>query len=63
VHAFLLMSAGSLGRGRVPLVPKYNGSGPTTDASSFHPVLSPNAGASTRWIGDYLFYQPVGSGQ
>jgi hypothetical protein len=41
-----------------PLVARYNGSGPPDDASSFHAVVSPNAGAYTHWIGDYLFRQP-----
>ena len=43
-----------------PLVPKYKGGGvPTTDASSFEPALSPAAGQYTKWIGNYLFDQPV----
>ncbi|MBV9046674.1 MAG: tannase/feruloyl esterase family alpha/beta hydrolase [Solirubrobacterales bacterium] len=43
-----------------PLVPKYNGTGPTSEATSFHPVVSPHAGAYSAWIGNYLFYQPIG---
>ena len=46
-----------------PLVPKYNGTGSTSDASSFHPVLSPHAQDYSRWIGNYLFYQPVDASQ
>jgi len=42
-----------------PEIPRYNGSGPTSQASSFHPVRSPEAGDYTDWIGNYLFYQPV----
>jgi hypothetical protein len=42
-----------------PLVPQYNGSGPTTEATSFHPVLSPHARDYSQWIGNDLFYQPV----
>ena len=42
-----------------PLVPRYNGTGPTNDASSFHPVVSPHARDYSPWIGNYLFYQPV----
>jgi hypothetical protein len=42
-----------------PLVPKYNGSGSTADASSFHPVVSPHAHDYSQWIGNGLFYQPV----
>jgi Tannase and feruloyl esterase len=48
-----------------PLVPRYNGSGPTADAASFHPVVAtPYAKHTdyTRWLGDYLFYQPIGGG-
>jgi feruloyl esterase len=41
-----------------PLIPRYNGSGPASQASSFHPVTSPDASAYTPWIGDYLFSQP-----
>jgi hypothetical protein len=41
-----------------PEVPMYDGSGPTTLASSFHPVPSPEAGAYTPWVGNGLFYQP-----
>lgn len=46
-----------------PLVPKYNGSGPTNDASSFHPVVSPHAHDYSQWIGNDLFYQPVDADQ
>jgi feruloyl esterase len=42
-----------------PLVPQYNGTGSTSDASSFHPVVSPHARDYSQWIGNYLFYQPV----
>lgn len=42
-----------------PLIPSYNGSGPAGEASSFHPVVSPDASDYTQWIGNYLFYQPV----
>jgi hypothetical protein len=45
-----------------PFVPRYNG-GPTSDAASFHPVVAaPYANHTdyTRWLGDYLFYQPIG---
>jgi tannase/feruloyl esterase len=42
-----------------PLVPQYNGTGSTSDASSFHPVVSPHARDYSPWIGNYLFYQPV----
>ena len=31
-------------------------------AASFHPVRSPDAKQYTDWIGNYLFYQPIGSG-
>jgi Tannase and feruloyl esterase len=41
-----------------PLIPRYKGSGPTCDAASFHPVVSPGA-HYTDWIGSYLFYRPV----
>jgi hypothetical protein len=44
-------------------VPKYNGSGSTADASSFHPVVSPHAHDYSQWIGNYLFYQPVDASQ
>lgn len=43
-----------------PLVPKYNGSGSTADAANFHPVVSPHASDYSNWIGNYLFYQPIG---
>ncbi|MBV9805741.1 MAG: tannase/feruloyl esterase family alpha/beta hydrolase [Solirubrobacterales bacterium] len=42
-----------------PLIPRYNGSGDPNAASSFHPVASPGA-HYTDWIGNYLFYEPVG---
>lgn len=42
-----------------PEIPRYNGSGPTSDVSSFHAVVSPGA-HYTDGIGSYLFYQPVG---
>jgi feruloyl esterase len=42
-----------------PLVPQYNGTGSTSDASSFHPVVSPHARDYSPWIGNGLFYQPV----
>ena len=42
-----------------PDIPRYNGSGPTSDAASFHAVPSPGA-HYTNWLGNYLFYQPVG---
>ena len=42
-----------------PYIPKYNGSGPTSDASSFHAVPSPGA-HYTDWYGNYLFYEPIG---
>jgi hypothetical protein len=31
------------------------------DAASFHPVASPEAGQDNDWIGNYLFYRPIGS--
>jgi feruloyl esterase len=42
-----------------PEIPRYNGTGDPNDASSFHPVASPGA-HYTNWIGNYLFYQPIG---
>jgi feruloyl esterase len=42
-----------------PDIPKYNGSGSPDDASSFHPIVSPDANQYNDWIGNYLFYQPV----
>jgi hypothetical protein len=42
-----------------PEVPKYNGTGPVDRAASFHPVVSPHANDYSRWIGNYLFYQPI----
>ncbi|MBV9366399.1 MAG: tannase/feruloyl esterase family alpha/beta hydrolase, partial [Solirubrobacterales bacterium] len=44
-----------------PEIPRYNGSGSTNDAASFHPVTSPGA-HYTAWIGNYLFYEPIGGG-
>lgn len=44
-----------------PDIPMYNGTGSPDDASSFHPVASPDAKQYNNWIGNYLFYQPVGS--
>jgi feruloyl esterase len=46
-----------------PLVPKYNGSGSTSDASNFHPVVSPHAHDYSQWLGNELFYQPVDASQ
>ena len=45
-----------------PDIPKYNGNDANPAlASSFHPVISPDATAQyTDWIGNYLFYQPIG---
>jgi Tannase and feruloyl esterase len=46
-----------------PEIPKYNGNGADPSAAaSFHPVTSSNP-AYTDWLGNYLFYQPVGSGR
>lgn len=45
-----------------PEVPMYDGSGPTDDAASFHPVASRHAQDYSQWIGNYLFYQPIGGG-
>jgi hypothetical protein len=45
-----------------PFIPKYNGTGNPNDASSFDPVPSPGA-HYTDWIGNYLFFQPVGGGR
>jgi feruloyl esterase len=42
-----------------PQVPEYNGTGSTSDAANFHPVVSPHARDYSQWIGNYLFYQPV----
>ncbi len=42
-----------------PEIPKYNGSGPTSEAASFHAVPSPGA-HYTDWYGNYLFYREVG---
>ena len=44
-----------------PLIPRYNGTGPTPTRSSFHPVPSPGA-HYTDWFGNYLFYRPIGGG-
>jgi Tannase and feruloyl esterase len=38
-----------------PDIPKYNGSGDTNSAASFHPVPSPDAKQYTNWYGNYLF--------
>jgi feruloyl esterase len=46
-----------------PLVPKYNGSGSTSDAANFHAVVSPHAHDYSQWIGNDLFYQPVDASQ
>jgi hypothetical protein len=46
-----------------PEVPQYNGNNePTNVASSFHPVVSTHANDYSNWIGNDLFYQPVGGG-
>ena len=42
-----------------PFIPKYNGTGDPNSAAYFHPVPSPGA-HYTDWIGNYLFFQPVG---
>lgn len=42
-----------------PFIPKYNGSGDPNNAASFQPVHSPGA-HYTDWIGNYLFFRPVG---
>jgi hypothetical protein len=42
-----------------PDIPRYNGSGDPNSATSFHPVVSPG-GHYTGWIGNYLFFRPVG---
>jgi hypothetical protein len=44
-------------------VPKYNGSGSTSDAANFHPVVSPHAHDYSQWLGNELFYQPVDASQ
>jgi hypothetical protein len=41
-----------------PEIPKYDGTGETTDGAHFHPVDSP-AARYTNWIGTYLFFQPL----
>jgi hypothetical protein len=41
-------------------LPRYNGSGNIDDAASFHPVVSPDARDYSPWIGNDLFYQPIG---
>src|SRR6185312_4074284 len=44
-----------------PEVPQYNGNNePTNEASSFHAVVSRHANDYSNWIGNDLFYQPVG---
>jgi feruloyl esterase len=55
------VSGGSLSRPvyPYPFIPRYNGSGDPNSASSFHPVASPGA-HYTDWIGNYLFFRPVG---
>ena len=45
-----------------PDIPKYNGSGDPGVAASFHPVVSSGA-HYTSWIGNYLFFEPVGGGR
>jgi len=45
-----------------PEIPKYNGTGPTTEASSFHAVNSPAGLDYSSWIGDNLYSYPVGGG-
>ena len=45
-----------------PLIPAYNGSGPTADAASFHPVTSPAGLDYSSWIGNDLYFYPVGGG-
>jgi len=45
-----------------PQIPQYNGSGPTTAASSFHPVNSPAGLDYSSWIGNNLYSYPVGDG-
>lgn len=42
-----------------PEIPHYDGSGDPNSASSFDPVASPGA-HYTDWIGNHLFYRPVG---
>ena len=42
-----------------PDIPKYNGSGDESSAASFHSVVS-SAAHYTSWIGNYLFFQPIG---
>jgi Tannase and feruloyl esterase len=44
-----------------PEIPRYNGSGDPSVAASFHAVPSPGA-HYTNWIGNYLFFQPLGLG-
>ncbi len=46
-----------------PDIPKYNSTGATNLASSFHAVVSPDAGQYNDWIGNYLFYQPIAGHQ
>lgn len=45
-----------------PEVPMYNGTGSTDDAANFHPVRSAHATEYSNWIGNYLFYRPIGGG-
>src|SRR4029077_14945330 len=41
-----------------PDIPKYDGSGDQNAATSFHAVPS-SAAHYTKWIGNYLFFQPI----
>lgn len=43
-----------------PKVPMYKGTGSPNDASNFEPVVSKHANDYSNWIGNNLFYQPVG---
>ena len=45
-----------------PEVPMYKGTGSPNDASNFEPVVSKHANDYSNWIGNDLFYQPVGGG-
>ena len=48
-----------------PDIPRYNGSGDPGQASSFHPVVAPAYARHsdyTDWIGNHLFYEPIGGG-
>jgi feruloyl esterase len=44
-----------------PDIPRYNGIGDPNSAGSFQAVASPGA-HYTDWIGNYLFFQPIGGG-